>query len=156
MYVNPNELNSGKLAKVLAYLGSTHDGEALAALHAVRRMLGGANMSSPDPFPSIAPNGEIQADESDLRQKNSQVKQLEEECARLQSRLRESSKRSQRLSGEVADLERQVSVLETALAKKAHEAEEWRWRAWRNLWGPLGSSTEPKVDMPQSPTDSRE
>lgn len=156
LYINPSDINSGKLAKVLSYICSAHDGEALAALHAVRRMLGSAKMSSPDTFSTISPDTDVHNNAVELQRKSGRIKQLEEECARLQASLRESAKRNARLSDATTDLECQIGVLERALSIKCKESEGWRQRAWHNFWALLNNVDVPMPDRQVRRADNGE
>jgi hypothetical protein len=122
-------LDRAKLAKVLALSASHHDGEALSAVRAAERMLSAAGLSLAglvEPVSALA-SGESAA----ARTPGALSAALRE--ARCQ--LAETARRAEAEAAAVAELRRQKTALEAALAYKAREAEGWRDRAWRILWG---------------------
>ena len=127
------DIDRDKLGKVLAYLGSEHDGEALAALHAARRLV--APNSTLVGFPD-----KLQRDrESDAKRRSSgaqgsEQRKLMDLIDRLRRRLSAQAREKAELSQMIDDLRQQIGTLESALAMKSREATDWRQRAWMNFW----------------------
>jgi len=124
-------IDGEKLAKILAYVGSEHDGEALAALHAARRLMLSGGVETPNIQPRkhhpIPENAGPKVSAKDAIE-------LKETIKRLHTQLASKSREATKLTELVYDLQSQVDTLDMALENKTREATGWQRRAWRNYW----------------------
>lgn len=127
------DIDKNKLSKVLAYLGSEHDGEAMAAFHAARRLV-----APHAPFVDFT--DKLQRDRKSEAERRFSISQGEEQrqlrdlINQLRRRLSSQAREKAELSQMIDDLHLQIATLELALAMKTRESEEWRQRAWANFW----------------------
>jgi len=133
LYSGASLIDGKKLSKILAYVGSNHDGEALAALHAVRRIIKGDrfhfNLGAPVEADAKKPSTNPHQGPSHLNtsENNPAINKLK---AQLAVKSKEITEKNTAISG----LNRKIATLEADLLHKTTEAEGWKKRAWKHFW----------------------
>lgn len=132
MYSDIENPKSKKLAKVLAYVGSENDGEALAAFHAARRLIA----SDIDHHLSQTTSALAGHAFENLNSKHcsSNQKAANKTIDHLRQQLLHQTKEKAALEQKVKELTTEVHALEIKLDNKTAECKGWRNRAWKNFW----------------------
>lgn len=131
LYSSAKNIENKRLSKVLAYVRSDHDGEALAAFHAARRIIKGSEYEKA-PLP-------LQFEDTLQTRQNTTfdfADQIPFDQKKLHKLLADKSREVAGQTQIILDLNRQIETLEIALRNKSAESEGWRNRAWKYFWAP--------------------